>query len=115
MRYTVDYFIKKFEAIPYDQWTTGLYVRGKRKCALGHCGVNFGFSLIHENKEASALREILIAAVPAINDGTRLTANATHRDFRKLGDNPKDRILTALLYAKAGIWKEMINTLAPLP
>lgn len=39
MEYTVDYFIKKFEAIPEERWTTGTFLsyEEERRCALGHC------------------------------------------------------------------------------
>jgi hypothetical protein len=38
MKYTVDYFIQKFEAIPEDKWTTGTFMNTvlKNRCALGH-------------------------------------------------------------------------------
>jgi len=36
--YNADYFIRKFEAIPEDRWTTGvLHSASDRRCALGHC------------------------------------------------------------------------------
>lgn len=37
MEYTLDYFIKKFEAIPEEKWTTKSYGSDGVHCALGHC------------------------------------------------------------------------------
>lgn len=38
MEYTIDFFIKKFEAIPDANWTTGVYKDFcGNKCAIGHC------------------------------------------------------------------------------
>jgi hypothetical protein len=37
--YDVDYFIKKFEAIPEDKWIMGSFFFNSRSCALGHCGM----------------------------------------------------------------------------
>jgi len=44
MEYTVDYFIKKFEAIPENKWFIGGYEDGYKKCALGHCRNVFNLS-----------------------------------------------------------------------
>lgn len=45
-KYTADYFIEKFSAIPEKQWTTGVLtskssIEGEPDChcALGHCGM----------------------------------------------------------------------------
>lgn len=68
MQYTVDYFIKKFEAIPEDKWLTRSYedpFSGK-KCALGHCGLTF--SEESKQKFGSAYGEEF-AALQIIFDG----------------------------------------------
>jgi hypothetical protein len=39
MKYNVDYFIKKFEAIPETKWITTYLNLEDAYCALGHCGV----------------------------------------------------------------------------
>ena len=38
-KYTVDYFIKTFEAIPENKWTTAYFVEDDKRCAAGHCGM----------------------------------------------------------------------------
>jgi hypothetical protein len=37
--YTAEYFIRKFEAIPEEKWCVNEFRAGRKKCALGHCGV----------------------------------------------------------------------------
>lgn len=97
-KYTVDYFIKKFEKIPQKEWTVGEYVNDKGKCcALGHCGAKLVFdkhSGIEDEyfpEEAEALKELLVyytAYLPSlINDGDVSEYNLGH---------PKKNILAAL-------------------
>jgi len=38
-RYTIDYFINKFSAIPEELWCTGDFQDGNKFCAQGHCGL----------------------------------------------------------------------------
>ncbi len=81
--YNRDYFIAKFEAIPDEKWTTGVFVHGDRCCALGHCGPNIGYY----TPEAFALSSMLGHQASFINDGF---------DSRYLQPTPKQRILAAL-------------------
>lgn len=37
MIYDVDYFIRKFEAIPEAKWCTGEFINADARCANGHC------------------------------------------------------------------------------
>lgn len=62
MKYDIQYFIDKFEAIPADKWTRGVVydVSMDTYCALGHCGVrdggkNTGWT---KTEEANALENI---------------------------------------------------------
>ena len=93
MKYDVDYFIKKFKAIPASKWTTGEYVKDTKYCALGHCGANkiTGYGHI---EEAVMLSKLLGTAdtVTAINDGE-------HAFYQQ--KTPRARILAALKTAKA--------------
>jgi len=53
-KYSVDYFIKKFKAIPSKNWITGiLFNKDKTKfCVLGHCGVtNIWIKQTKESRE----------------------------------------------------------------
>lgn len=82
--YDVNYFIKKFEAIPEEMWTTGEFDRGDGcKCALGHCGVNH----FQGTDEGKALHYLLNYYADEINDGA---------SERYQQDTPKQRILAAL-------------------
>jgi hypothetical protein len=86
MKYTVDYFINKFKAIPSSKWTTGQYTIGTKCCALGHCGER---GLGVGGPEAKALGEMLRtgSTVVKINDGE-------HPLY--LQKTPRARILAAL-------------------
>jgi len=76
--FDVDYFIKKFEAIPDEDWTTGQFENDiGQRCALGHC------TFI----ESASLKDILLDEVAEINDGT---------DGQYQQETPKSRILAAL-------------------
>lgn len=92
----VDYFIKKFEAIPEEAWCTGAYERCGRCCVLGHCGFHTtedakGLSTLHiQAPEGVALTELFYASglsCTRVNDG---------EDYDYMQSTPKARILTAL-------------------
>lgn len=93
-KYTVKYFIKKFEAIPENKWTTGVtHNKLGKHCVLGHCGARWEVGEINtETKESQALDELFR------NNFNRLAyrVNDGSDDFDKLGDSPKERILNAL-------------------
>lgn len=89
MNYDIDYFIRKFEAIPEERWCTGQLHKGNQSCALGHCGLK-GTGTWTE--EASVLWwNILPERVTRINDGYYLAYTQA---------TPKQRILAALEDAK---------------
>lgn len=103
MKYTVDYFINKFNAIPEEQWCMGRlsdYQSGK--CVLGHCGVkqtpDGNYSYTDMSEKLSAILRQIPGVLYDINDG--------HGPARELGDTPKERILNALLLIKTGILDE---------
>ena len=91
MKFTPDYFIKKFDAIPESKWTTNAFKdKNGCKCALGHCGFTTG----KPTPEGFALAEwfrFIKTSVISVNDGF----------YRELGSTPKERILNALLHIKA--------------
>jgi len=53
--YNVDYFIKKFEAIPESKWCTAWISRDDKHCASGHCGITNYYDL---NPEVKGLIEL---------------------------------------------------------
>lgn len=92
--YTVDYFIKKFEAIPEDKWHTGEYSDGIKKCAMGHCQDR---TRRHTNSLYGPEFDAIVSlfktlgggdyGIAIINDGC---------DLRYRQPTPKQRILAAL-------------------
>lgn len=96
--YTIDYFIKKFTAIPDDQWVIGKFYDPEnlqRFDASGHCGV---LRRNDTNAEIEALNTILRRYFP---DGGATPINDGLGKFRELfGNHPKWRILRALQAAK---------------
>jgi hypothetical protein len=96
MKYDIDYFINKFEAIPEDRWTTGNYENAQGQfCALGFCGENED----NKTEESIALCEFTGFAdysIVNINDEDNGTQSL------KLGKTPKERILNFLKQKKAG-------------
>lgn len=100
--YNVDYFIKKFEALSDQLWTTGSLTQGTKHCSLGHCGVHF--SLIDGmTNEAKALVN-LFNLLPK-QDGFRgtlspIVINDGNHDLYKQ-TTPRGRILAALYDIKA--------------
>ena len=104
MKYSIDYFLEKFYAIPTERWGTGSFKRGNRCCALGHCGTSGAGGQTIEGK---ALLKLLNDAT-MINDGIS-PMSYFPRDYDKLGDNPKERIINALLLKKARIWNKLLS------
>jgi hypothetical protein len=88
-KFTVDYFINKFNAISEDLWIQNVYSRGYRHCALGHCKLDVG---IHSD-EADALEDFLDNRTAEINDNR-------HEHYTQ--GHPKERILAALNDVKNG-------------
>lgn len=83
-KYTVKYFIEKFESIPSSKWTTQKYITSDGCCcAFGHCGLrdDVGFSKL---PEASALCQIFGSSynVIHVNDGRRGDYNQPTPDLR---------------------------------
>lgn len=98
--YDVDYFIKKFEAIPNDQWATCSYITPLACCALGHCGSTSDYD---DTDESAALKKIFssmgLYSIQYINDKT----NPRDNKYAVAGiekyfiyPTPKQRILAAL-------------------
>ena len=109
--YTPEFYKKKFEAIPDENWIVGDldgYEEGQH-CALGHCGVTeevtdedieAGLDY-HYTRSGKTLNDMfekyLGVCVPGINDAT-----ASDPVLKKIGinskelDTPKARILKAL-------------------
>jgi hypothetical protein len=99
-KYDAMYFIKKFDAIPENEWTILNYVEydsftnSVDKCVMGHCNAHYDY----DNKEATALRSLF-------EDNIHIFASQVNDGFvngsYELGNNPKERILNALYLINA--------------
>lgn len=110
MKYTINYFIKKFKAIPTEEIGAGRV--DVAHCALWHCGVRE--SAKEEDPdwittpEAEALGKILkpifkaninplpLHCVYHINDGIEWSNLTKYGKLFKSSLSPKDRVLAAL-------------------
>lgn len=105
--YNVDYFIKKFEAIPEEKWCTGSWKNGESCCANGHCGV---MQSISPTNESESLKNIF-SVMKVTEVGTNMKIEETKHGIGysyvavKINDGltkeyqqltPKQRILAAL-------------------
>ena len=97
-KYTAEYFIQKFQAIPPGRWTTRRYFddRHLRHCALGHCGCTG----VIDTKESLALGSLFrlggLPNVASVNDGLICAS----LDFKQ--KTPRGRILAALRHLQNG-------------
>lgn len=98
--YNVDYFIKKFDAIPDDQIGS---VTIERHCSLWHCGVRSSNDGLTE--EALALGELLQTLNPAANSPEEAVIQLNDSPWMGTvigpGRTPKLRMLYALRKIKA--------------
>jgi hypothetical protein len=95
MQYTVDYFIKKFEAIPEKKWFVGDYHNSdkSKSCALGHCcfTVDGLYDLMSvERRSLEKLFYDINVLVGDVNDGSEFAKGKFPQP------TPKQRILAAL-------------------
>jgi hypothetical protein len=91
MKYDIDHFIKKFEAIPKERWLTGHLGAGEQHCALGHCGGYYtveSMALRHIAEEECGMKTIL-PYITIVNDSAR-----------EFGTHPKERVLNFLKMIK---------------
>lgn len=96
MEYTVDYFIKKFEAIPDNRWCVGeLMNKAGQCCAYGHCGMR---EYDTEAPEADALMKVE-RKLPSEPTCFASINNGEHPAYQQ--ETPRLRILAALRDIKA--------------
>lgn len=84
MNYDKDYFIRKFEAIPEENWCMNSYGIAGVHCAFGHCGSTLKKA---KTDESIALASLLPENGTLIND----RQNTFYPE-----STPKQRILGAL-------------------
>ena len=91
MKYDIDYFIKKFEAIPEEKWHTKHFrnKEGDKFCALGHCNQRLASKHTEESQALYSIDE----RIALINDGKNL--------FKRIGKTPKERVINHLKKLKS--------------
>lgn len=91
MKYDLNYFIKKFEKIPEEQWGTEVYDDDNgHKCAFGHCGA---YSHRDQTKESIALRHIDMTYLDSL---TLTEINDGAKGAEIYGSTPKERVVNYL-------------------
>lgn len=95
MKYTVDYFIKKFEAIPDEKWcVANRYNSLGQKCAHGHC-YRGNPNLRNTNKIEEAFEKLATDNYHIVKAyGFGYINNGS--DTRYQQPTPKDRVLAVL-------------------
>lgn len=103
--YDVDYFLRKFEAIPDEKWATGSMGHDGKGCALFHCDGVYGQWDQHSTETKALMR--LFGATEGDNDAEKFVYQINDNG-RPVGENkvyqqptPKARILAALADIKA--------------
>ncbi len=104
-KFTVDFFINKFSAIPEEKWCTGVQTsRDNKHCALGHCLPQSVKNLMYSDYDAVDSDDTINAAytqegkalINIFLTGGELTRINNGYDLRYWQPTPKQRILSAL-------------------
>lgn len=86
-KYTINYFIKKFKAIPEKFWITHTFKHETgARCALGHCGMQ---NADQGTPEGEALKNIF-----QVNGYSIFRVNDSQEVFTQ--ETPRARVLAAL-------------------
>lgn len=107
--YDVNYFIKKFSAIPNEKWTKDKFTDGHgRYCALGHCGYSDKNPVGNgvEGYHLTQMFDHYAIRVACVNDGDYshvLLVDNRAWYWTHTGKTPKERILNFLYTIKSGI------------
>lgn len=106
-QFNVDYFIKKFKAIPEDQWCVDKFSNDEgQKCAQGHCipksvleGTPKEYNL-RTSPEIQELKALILLFEKEVSRNTIIAHinNGTHSGYQQ--DSPKKRVLEALWQLK---------------
>lgn len=99
-KFTVQYFIDKFEKIPDSQWTIGVVCGGEKRCALGWCDVVEDNTPKREwvkTDEANALERIFNPTFnPAVDHYDATWRINDRMMWNTEGETPKERMVNAL-------------------
>lgn len=120
--YTVDYFIKKFKAIPESLWAVGTRQTNGKRCALGWCyptdkeAEDSMWCTKTGSFEEKCLRTVMSPLFPDKWTGVGTINNGLHPNYQQ--DSAKKRILAALYDIKKmqePTYKDITKDLAVLP
>jgi hypothetical protein len=93
-KFTVDYFINKFEAIPEEKWCIGEFINQKDQCcALGHCGRRLDRL---NGLEDSALVDLILIRISTLRPLYGIVSINDGDDPNYPQATPKQRVLAAL-------------------
>lgn len=121
--YNVDYFIKKFEAIPEALWNNFSQYDSETNtfCAFGHCRTRIlhcGNTDGADSMEGRSLIEMFNSAGFDVHSGNWITDVNNGRSFNYQQPTPKQRILAALYDIKKmqqPVYEDITTSLAVLP
>jgi hypothetical protein len=123
--YDVDYFIKKFEAIPEELFCIGAFKDGAKRCTNGHCGMLSEFEVTPELEQLKRLLAVIplhekyVPCEIPDREGSYSLRAACINDGRALEyqqPTPKQRILAALHDIKKLQNKEWVDkTIESIP
>lgn len=100
VKYSIDYFIKKFTDTDPSQWTRCQLTNSNgQHCALGFCGG-------YDTKEAQALKDLTKhpSRLNPTYSNNVMDINDSQISYRHLGKDPRTRVINALKRIKRG-WK----------
>jgi hypothetical protein len=99
-KFTVDYFIKKFEAIPEEKWCTYNRINHHfQRCAHGHCYIGDPDNSIADENINNEEMGLIDLATHLCLRGFATINNGEHPSYPQ--PTPKQRILAALYDIKA--------------
>lgn len=98
-KFSLNFFIKKFEAIKSEDWGSG---KLQEKCVLWHCGMTDTIQYFHPTEEASALHKLITEKDTFVaSDLYEINDLCGWTKYKK--NTPKERILAALYEKRDGI------------
>jgi hypothetical protein len=99
--YTVDYFINKLQAIPAEQWATGMVEEDGKHCVLGLCGATDFDAGWRFSTETKALIRIFTGCAEGqeVDNSNPVWETNDNYKERKFA-TPKDSVLAKLLEIK---------------
>lgn len=96
-KYSLQYFINRFKAIPLKRWAVGSFQDNGKCCALGHLGCEATDSPTYAAKRLKITSGLTLDSIMLLNDelnGSTVFANGSRFTIRR--KTPKYRVIAAL-------------------